>query len=84
MKKLALPILLSALLAACSSTGTDTTGAKVEDRSGGAGGRLEYGVVSVVAQPASRAVARRLGVKARGTLALKREMPADERDMGSP
>lgn len=34
MKKLLLPALLSALLAACSSTGTDTTGASVEDRSG--------------------------------------------------
>ena len=37
MKKLALPILLSALLAACSSTGPEATGAKVEDRTGGAG-----------------------------------------------
>ena len=34
MKKLILPALLSALLAACSSTGTDTAGASVEDRSG--------------------------------------------------
>ena len=37
MKKLALPIILSALLAACSSTGPEATGAKVEDRTGGAG-----------------------------------------------
>ncbi|ATE61320.1 peptidoglycan-associated lipoprotein Pal [Thauera sinica] len=39
MKKLALPILLSVLLAACSSTGPEaTTGAKVEDRTGGGPG----------------------------------------------
>lgn len=37
MKKLLLPALLSALLAACSSTGTDVAGTKVEDRTGGAG-----------------------------------------------
>ncbi|ENO89666.1 peptidoglycan-associated lipoprotein Pal [Thauera linaloolentis] len=38
MKKLAIPALLSLILAACSSTGTSTdTAAKVEDRSGGAG-----------------------------------------------
>ncbi|AMO38538.1 Peptidoglycan-associated protein [Thauera humireducens] len=34
MKKLALPALLSLVLAACSSTGTDTAATKVEDRSG--------------------------------------------------
>ncbi|NMG69141.1 peptidoglycan-associated lipoprotein Pal [Parazoarcus communis] len=38
MKKLLLPALLSALLAACSSTGTDTAGAKVEDRTGAGAG----------------------------------------------
>ncbi|MBR0566737.1 peptidoglycan-associated lipoprotein Pal [Azoarcus sp. L1K30] len=38
MKKLLLPALLSALLAACSSTATDTTGAKVEDRAGSGAG----------------------------------------------
>lgn len=37
MKKLVLPALLSALLAACSSTGPEATGAKVDDRSAGAG-----------------------------------------------
>lgn len=38
MNKLLLPALLSVLLAACSSTGPDTAGAKVEDRTGtGAG-----------------------------------------------
>ena len=36
MKKLVLPALLSLVLAACSSTGTDTA-AQVEDRSAGAG-----------------------------------------------
>ncbi len=35
MKKLILPALLSALLAACSSTGTSENGAQVEDRDGG-------------------------------------------------
>ena len=34
MKKLALPLLLSALLAACSSTGPENAGARVEDRNG--------------------------------------------------
>lgn len=34
MKKYLLPTLLSTLLVACSSTGTSTTGAGVEDRSG--------------------------------------------------
>lgn len=38
MNKLLLPALLSALLAACSSTGTDATGAKVEDRAGAGAG----------------------------------------------
>ncbi len=38
MKKLILPALLSALLAACSSTSTPENGAQVEDRSGGGTG----------------------------------------------
>ncbi|MDO9598681.1 MAG: peptidoglycan-associated lipoprotein Pal [Azoarcus sp.] len=38
MNKLLLPALLSVLLAACSSTGTDATGAKVEDRTGAGAG----------------------------------------------
>ena len=47
MKKLALPALLSVLLAACSSTGTfDQTGTAVEDRSAGAPGT---GVATVTA-----------------------------------
>ena len=47
MKKLVVPALLSALLAACSSTGTfdQTGGAAVEDRSGSAGA----GVATVTA-----------------------------------
>ncbi len=46
MKKLIVPALLSALLAACSSTGPEATGTKVEDRSGA-------GVATVTAPSAS-------------------------------
>jgi len=46
MKKLVVPALLSLILAACSSTGTDTSAAKVEDRSGA-------GVATVTAGGAS-------------------------------
>ena len=46
MKKLVIPALLSLILAACSSTGTDTSAAKVEDRSGA-------GVATVTAGGAS-------------------------------
>jgi len=46
MKKLVIPALLSLILAACSSTGTDNAATKVEDRSGA-------GVATVTAGSAS-------------------------------
>ena len=46
MKKLIVPALLAMMLAACSSTGPDATGAAVEDRSGA-------GVATVTAPGAS-------------------------------
>jgi peptidoglycan-associated lipoprotein len=46
VKKILVPALLSLMLAACSSTGPDTTGASVEDRSGA-------GVATVTAPGAS-------------------------------